>query len=82
MREKAFLPSGQEYGVKFETLCGMQGHDVDLVVALGIVGIHDQRHVLKKPAMFSNSPMERTSSLRFSRRPLASADLSFCHISV
>jgi hypothetical protein len=36
----------------------------------------------RKPARFSNSSIERTSSLRFSRRPAASALLSFCHISV
>ena len=29
-----------------------------------------------------NSSIERTSSFRFSRRPAASADLSFCHMSV
>ena len=36
----------------------------------------------RKPERFSNSSMERTSSLRFSSRPAASALLSFCHISV
>ena len=32
--------------------------------------------------MFSKASMERTSSLRLSSRPAASAERSFCHISV
>src|ERR1700732_4149635 len=36
----------------------------------------------RKPCRFSNSSIERTSSLRFSSRPAASAERSFCHISV
>ncbi len=47
MREQAFLPARQEYGVEFEPLGGVQGHDRDRLV-LALVGVHHQRDVLEK----------------------------------
>ena len=37
VREQAFLPAGQEHGVEFQTLGGMQRHDRDRVGVLGRV---------------------------------------------
>ncbi|MCY1300802.1 hypothetical protein D9M70_503840 [compost metagenome] len=36
----------------------------------------------RKPRRLSKASIERMSSLRFSSRPGASADLSFCHMAV
>ena len=48
VREQAFLPAGQEHGVEFEPLGGMQRHDVDGVLAGALVGVHHQRDVFEE----------------------------------
>ncbi len=82
VRKQAFLPAGQEHGIEFEPLGRMQGHDVDRVGLGRLLVVHHQQDVSRKPCRFSNSSIERMSSLRFSSRPAASAERSFCHISV
>ena len=48
MREQAFLPAGQEHGVEFQPLGGMQRHDVDGLLGLGAFAVHHQRDVLEE----------------------------------
>jgi len=72
-RKQTFLPAGQEHVVEFEPFRRMQRHQ------------RQQRRprrrpsrsitsemCSRKPCRFSNSSIERTSSLRFSSRPAAS----------
>ena len=48
VREQAFLPAGQEHGVEFQPLGGMQRHDGDGVGIGAAVGVHHQRDVLEE----------------------------------
>ena len=48
MRKQAFLPAGQEHGVEFQPLGGMQRHDVDGLLGLRAVAVHHQRDVLEE----------------------------------
>ena len=48
MREQAFLPAGQEHGVEFQPLGGMQRHDVDRLLAFAALAVHHQRDVLEE----------------------------------
>ena len=73
VREQAFLPAGQEHGVEFQPLGGVQGHDRDRVGVLGRSRSMTSEMCSRKPCRFSNSSIERISSLRFSSRPAASA---------
>src|SRR5271166_3433266 len=47
MREQAFLPAGQEDGIEFKTLGGVQRHD-RYGFALALVGVQHQRDVLEE----------------------------------
>jgi hypothetical protein len=61
----------------------VQRHDRD-GVEIGVLldHVHDQRDVLEEAAHGLELSIERISSFRLSRRPGASADLSFFHMSV
>ena len=48
MRKQAFLPAGQEHGVEFQPLGGMQRHDVDGVVVAFAVAVHHQRNMFEE----------------------------------
>src|SRR6185437_792375 len=48
MRKQTFLPSGQEYTVEFEALGRMQRHDVDGLLSLATLAVHDEGDVLQK----------------------------------
>ena len=48
MRKQAFLPAGQEHGVEFQPLGGMQRHDVDGLLGLVAVAVHHQRDVFEE----------------------------------
>ena len=82
VREQPFLPAGQEDGVELEALGGVQRHQADALGGVALVRLHDERDVLEEARRSGNSSIERTSSFRFSSRPAASAERSFCHMSV
>src|SRR3977135_1050611 len=48
VRDEAFLPAGQEYGVELEPLGRVHGHDPDGFAAFAPVGVHDKRDVLEE----------------------------------
>ncbi len=48
MRQKPLVPAGEEHGVEFEPLGGMERHQIDAVVALFGLRIHDQGHMLEE----------------------------------
>lgn len=50
MREKTFLPAGQEDRIEFQTLGRMQRHDRDGIHVLVLLGIHDQRDMFEEAA--------------------------------
>ncbi len=60
----------------------MQRHDVDGIQILVLVGVHDEGDMFEEAAQALELLHERMSSFRFSSRPGASADLSFCHMAV
>ena len=49
MRKKTVFPTGQEDGLKLQPLGRMQRHQVDHVLAVIAVAVHDQRDVFKEP---------------------------------
>ena len=48
MGQEPFVPAGQEHGVKFQPLGGVQRHQVDAVRPFLGGGVHHQRYVLHK----------------------------------
>ena len=83
VREQALLPAGQEHGVEFEALRGMQRHEADALGRVALVRLHDERDVLEE-ALQVRELLHRAHELlqvveaARRRRP----SLSFCHMSV
>ena len=70
MREDALLHADQEHDRELEALGRVQRHQDDLVlVAVELVGVGHERHLLEELAEAVNSRAEPTSSPRFSIRP-------------
>ena len=46
--KQALLPAGQEHGVEFQSLGGMQGHQIDAVAGFSLRQFHHQAHMLQE----------------------------------
>ena len=82
MRKQAFLPAGQEHGVEFQPLGGVQRHDVDRLLALGAVAVHHQRDVLEEAGEVLEFLHGAHQLLEVFQPAGGVGALSFCHISV
>ena len=80
--KQAFFPAGRKTVPNSSPLAECRVMMLTLSSLVAGHGIHDEGNMLEEARHVSNSPIERTSSFRFSSRPCASGLLSSCHMPV